>query len=268
MKRYLLSGLLLPMAATMAWSGVVIEMDSPGPAGEVSTDVMYAQGKMLRMDSSNRPGGEMSMIFRGDELLMVEREKNRCQRIDEQGVREMSEQLGGMMAQMQEELAKMPPEQRKMMEKMMKDRMPGGMGEEAPPRRLEKGDTETVGDYTCKITTAYSGDDKLWEVCAAARSAVPEYSEASDAFEAMAEFTESLREMAMKGPMANLLQTPFSDMAEFDGVPVRVRAYQRGRLVSESTLKSVTRRDFDDDWFAAPKGCKVKNLADEMKRGR
>ena len=270
MKRFVLAGVLLVVLGTPVWAGVVIEMEGvvSESGGEAGTDMIYAQGKMLRMDPHESRGGQASMIFRGDELLIVDRDKNRCQKIDERGVRELSEQLGGAMKQMEEQLAQLPPEQRKMMEKMMKDRMPPGMGQEAPPRRVEKGDTEQIGDYTCVVHTLYSGDDKVWEVCSAKESAVSAFTEAMEGFRAMSDFTEQLREMAMRGPFANMFQTPFSDMDSIGGVPIRVRTFAHGQQQSESTLKSVSAKDLDDDFFTAPKGCKVKNLADEIKGGR
>ncbi|MDH3476427.1 MAG: hypothetical protein OEM59_22335, partial [Rhodospirillales bacterium] len=122
MKRLFLCA-LFTLAGTAAWAGVVIEMevtDSPSEV-EAATDTIYADGKKLRIDPhESQGGGRMSMIFRDDELWILDHDKKRCQTIDKQGIEELSTEIGGAMKEMEAQLAKLPPDQRAMMEKMMK----------------------------------------------------------------------------------------------------------------------------------------------------
>lgn len=267
MKHFVLSGVVLALLCSATWGGVVIEMEvkDPGSSDEPDTDTIYAQGEMARMDPHAAAGGDnMSMIFRDETLWLVDHDKRSCQKIDKAGM----EQLGAVMQQMQAELAKLPPQQRAMMEQMMKGKMPGGMGQEAPPRRIEAGGVEQVGEYSCKVQTLFSGDEKVWEVCTAEESAAGAAAEAMGAFRALSRFVEDLRDVLRQGPLADMMESPFQDVNELGGLPVRSRTFADGRVASETTLKSVTRRDLGDDVFSIPKGYEVKNLADEMKRGR
>jgi hypothetical protein len=270
MKKTVFALALFVLVCPMAWPGVVIEMETkdPGSTDEAPVDTIYAQGEMLRMDPHADRDGSMSVIFRDETLWVVSHDEKTCQTIDKQGMEELSQQIGGMMKQMEAELAKLPPEQRAMVEEMMKDQMPGGMpgkGAEAPPRRIDVGAVEQVGDYSCTLRTLYSGDEKIWEVCAAEEGLPAAASEALEAFGAMARFAEQLRESMQQGPFTEMVDTPFYDMDEIGGFPVRTRMFANGRVTDESILKSMVGKNLDESVFAIPKGYKVKNLADEMK---
>jgi hypothetical protein len=271
MKHFVIACVVLALVCSTAWAGVVIEMEvkSPGSSDEAGTDKIYAQGQMARMDPHSTVGsGNMSVVFRDDTLWVVDHDKKTCQKIDKEGMEQLSAELGGAMKQMEAELAKLPPEQRAMMEKMMKGKMPAGMGQEAPPRRIEAGAAEQVGEYSCTVQTLFAGDEKVWEVCAADETAAGAVAEAMEAFRAMSRFTEELRDILQQGPLSEMMETPFQDVNELGGFPVRSRTFANGQVASETTLRSVTRQDLGEDVFSIPKGYKVKDLADEMKRGR
>jgi len=274
MKKLLIACALFGLTCPGVWSGVVIEMEEndPGAPAGAPIDTIYAQGEMLRMDSRAEGSGRMSIIFRDETLWMVSHEEKSCQTIDKEAMEQLSAQIGGVMKQMEAELAKLPPEQRAMMEEMMKSQMPAGMsggGSAGPPRRIEVGAADKVGDYSCTLHTLFAGDEKVWEVCAATEKGLPDAaSEALGAFRAMSRFAEQLRETLQQGPLAEMVSTPFHELDEVNGFPVRVRSFERGRVTSETTLKSITGKDLDADLFEVPDGYQVKNLADEMNRGR
>jgi hypothetical protein len=270
MRRFFVACVLFALPATTAWSGVVVEMEvSSGTSGEKSTDTIYSAGKKLRVDPhKTRESGETSMVFRDGEMLIIDHADKSCRTLDKEGLAELTSQLGGAMKQIQDTLDKLPPEQREMMAKMMQGRLPAGMAEEAPPRRIEKGGTEQVGGRTCTVHTLYSGDQKAWEVCAAKDGEIEGYDELMESFQALSDFTEQLRALASQIPFGAMIDTPFSDIQEIGGVPIRVRTYVRGKLESESTLRSISRRDIDAAMFEAPQGYQVKRLTDDMRRAR
>ena len=274
MRRMLIACTLLVLAWTGAWPGVVIEMEDKNPDTGASApiDTIYAQGEMLRMDSSARGSGRMSIIFRDDTLWMVNHDEKSCQTIDKEGMEQLSAQLGGVMKQMEAELAKLPPEQRAMMEEMMKSKMPAGMagaGTAGPPRRIEVGAVEKVGEYSCTLHTLFAGDDKVWEICAAPEKALPAAtSEALGAFRAMSRFAEQLRDALQQGPLADMIATPFNELTEVNGLPIRVRSFDRGQITNESILKSIASQELDAGVFNVPDGYAVKDLTEGMKAGR
>jgi outer membrane lipoprotein-sorting protein len=266
MKRILVGCAMLAMLGSSAWAGVVIEMEvtSSGGSGSGELETLYAQGDMARMDTHPPRGGEkMSIIFRDQTMWIVNRGKKECQKIDKEGMEALGDQLGSAMKQ----LEALPPEQREMMQKMMKGKMPG-MGE-AAERRLEAGGSDKVGSYACTMHTAWSGDRKVWEVCLADKSAAAEMEEAMGAFQAMSRFTEDLQAALRQGPFAGMIDNPYNKLDELEGFPVRVRTFDRsGKMEHETVMKSITRKDVGAATFSIPEGYEVKDMKEQMARGR
>jgi len=274
MKSLVIACAAVALLCSPALAGVVIEMEvaESGSSGQAEMDTVYAQGEMLRVDPHPRKGGKsQSVIFRDETLWIVDHGKKVCQRLDKKDMEELSAQVGAAMKEMEAQLANMPPEQRAMVEKMMKDKMPGGMagmGQEAPPRRMEVGAGEQIGEYSCTVRTAYAGDEKVWEVCAAEGVNEGAWTEAMTAFGAMSGFMDELRKAFQQGPLAGILESPYYDMKEIGGLPVRVRTFRNGQMESEAILRSLNRQELEDDVFSIPDGYKVKSLAAEIKKGR
>lgn len=271
MKKVICAFALFVLVCPTVWAGVVIEMEESGSTGDAPTHKIYAQGEMLRMDPHVKGGSDdMSVIFRDDRLWIVNHADRTCQTMDKQGMEQIGSQLGAAMKQMEAQLSQLPPEQRAMVEQMMKGKMSAvmpGTGE-APPRRMETGDTEQVGEYSCVVQTLYSGDQKVWEVCAASKNQLSGAFEAMEAFQAISRFVETLREAVQQGPFSRIANTPFYDMDQIDGFPVRVRTFGSGRMTSESTLKSITQKDLEEAIFSVPEGYEMRDLANQISRGR
>ena len=72
-----------------------------------------------------------------------------------------------MMAQLQEQMKNMPPEQRAQMEAMMKGRRRRAMAGMAAPVKTQyrKVGTGTVGKWTCDKYEGFTGEKKVSEVC-------------------------------------------------------------------------------------------------------
>jgi hypothetical protein len=266
MKQLVLRFVLFGLFSSAAWAGVVIEMevtDSKSP-DKAANETFYAQGEMARMDPHPADSAaDMMVIFRDQAMWFVDHNKKVCQKIDKEGMAELSTQLNAIMKQMEN----LPPEQRAMMEEMMKGKMPGMA--EAPPRRVETGAVEKVGDYFCTLHTLYSGEAKVWEVCTAGENMGEDIVEAMGAFRALSSFTGELQEILQQGPFASMIQTPYNELDELDGFPVRVRTFDnKGKVVRESKLKSITSGELAESTFAIPAGYEIKDLKDEMNKGR
>ncbi len=115
--------LLLPPLAN---AGVVMDMVTRDAAGqETDRTRIYAQSKMIRMEQivEDESGPEGTMIFLGNEFIYVDHKEESYIVMDEAMVDDVSAQVSDAMKQMEAELANMPPEQRAMVEQMMKGRM-------------------------------------------------------------------------------------------------------------------------------------------------
>jgi hypothetical protein len=218
---------------------------------------------MTRTDSLTAAGKKMSVIFREQTMYFVDHGKKVCQSIDKKGVDQLSAQLDDVMKQMES----LPPEQRAMMEKMMKGKLPDDR--EPPNWRIEPGGTDQVGDFPCTLYTFYSDEDKVKEVCAADESTVGDLVEIMDAVQALSRFAEGLMKVARNLPFADMMEGVYEAVPEIEGFPVRTKWFDSdGKITQERTVKSITRRDIGEEVFEIPQGYKMKSLEKELKKGR
>jgi len=110
-------------------------------------------------------GATQVFIYRGDKQLMwmLNPALSTYSEMTSEDLAATREKLDGMQAQMKEAMKNMPPEQRAMMEKMMKDRMPKAAVE---VQRTVKatGETKAVNGYPCAeyIVTTDKGSSDVW----------------------------------------------------------------------------------------------------------
>ena len=267
MKSKFVAGVLLILAvASPSLAGVVIEFETSdlGADGRKSQDTIFAQEEMLRME----PGkggmhGDFVMIFRDAAMFLVNPQERTFYRMDEDEVEAMASQLSDAMKQMEKQLANVPAEQRAMMEKMMKGKMPG-MG--TPPEiSVKEEGSEKIGEYSCTKYVVYEDGEKAMEMFAAQLSQVKEAEEAMGAFRAMARLAEKMAGALSKGPLSGMDQGPFRLLNQMEGFPVLTRQFANGRAIQETHLTSITSKDLEEDLFSPPDGYKQ---ADPFRGGR
>jgi len=263
MKNIIWTAAIWGALSCQSFAGVVIEMVSRdlNSNQETSADKIYAEGKMVRIESHQEgTTDQTTTIFRDETLFIVNHQDQTYHRMDKDSMTRMGSQMSDAMKQMEAELAKLPPEQRAMMERMMTGRMPGGMpagtGSDRPQRRIEVGGDEQVGEYSCTMYTVYRGTDKTQEICAAPVSQIAAAEEAMDAFQAMARFSKQFAESVQQSPLAAPLDNPLQLLDEINGFPVLVREFDGGLASSEVFLKSATRQSLSNELFSVPDGYK------------
>ena len=263
-KRALAALAILAALIAPALAGVVVEMERKDLAsGQTEpADKIFAQGTKIRMEPS---GANQAIIFRNEELLIINHSDKTYYRMDRESLEALSKQMDAAMQQMEAQLANMPAEQRAMMEKMMKGRMGG---EELPKPEMKAEGVEQVGEYSCEKYALYRGDQKTLEVLSAPASEVGDAGQAMEAFQAMAKFSSEVLSSFRKGPLAGLAENPLEAMDQIDGFPVLSRAFENGVAVSETILKSAEGQDLADDLFEAPKGYRLVDPVKEAQMGR
>ncbi len=265
----LVSALALPLP-TLAGSVLVLEMteyyeDPP----MVSTIEISSQGGASRMEVA-APGRDESggMIYRGGsgEMIALDHGEKSYYVLDEASMQQMGEQLGSAMKQMQEALEAMPPEQRAMAEKMMKQHLPESMGQaDRPPATLHRtGREDTVNGFDCDYYEVQRQGIKVRELCVTAWDELPGGQDIADAMTDMAGFfermTSTLSEQTGIGVMGGQ-QEMFEHLKEVDGYPVLTREFDSsGNVVSESVLESVTSEDLAPSLFEPPAGYRKMSL--------
>ncbi len=265
LRRALTNAALLAAVSAPLFGGAQFEMSSrpSSTASPVLADRMSAEDGALRFDQLDANGTPtQSMIFRNNEMVIVNHGDKSYLRITEKFVAEIAkqmEQATAAMKQMQEQMANMPPQQRQMMEKMLKGKMPG-MPAALPAVRLERGDAGNFESYTCNYYKLFIGEEFQQQMCAASADQVTGADELLAAAKNMQAFSRKLTEAVPQIPMGAALNGTFDVISQMDGFPVVTRDYKDGRLVSERFLSSAETVSFSPNHFSPPKGYKEKEF--------
>jgi hypothetical protein len=265
----MISSVALLLVANSAIAGSVVKLESldhnsnPPLSGTVEVSV---EGNALRLEGST-PGTEESgsLIYKGgiEELTAIDHQSKQYYVIDQETMEQMIGQVSGAMQQMEAALAELPPEQRAMAERMMKQRMPQ-MQPEVQLQTLQKtGETETINGYECEIYDVMESGRKTRDMCVAPWDSIEGGAEFAEVMVEMADFFEAMRKGFSKGG-ADLMGSRsevFSHMRDINGFPVRSRGYNKaGKLANESVLISSEKRNIDPAIFAPPAGYQQSSL--------
>ena len=138
---------LLGMAGT-ANAGVVfrIEVQDLFAGGQVEITEIKIDGNRMRTDSGGSNPTTMIFLGESDEMYMIDHTEKTYIVMDRETVEAMANRMSEAMQQMEAAMAQVPPEQREMMERMMKGRM-GNLQSTAPhvePVVRSLGESESV----------------------------------------------------------------------------------------------------------------------------
>ena len=214
----------------------------------------------MRAESSGPTGGKQVVMFDGGKevLTMVDPDKKTYTQLTRADVDALGAQMAGAqsqmsaaMAQMEQQLKSMPPDQRAQVEAMMKGRMGGAgtPGAAAPKIQYRKAGTATVGKWTCDKYDGFEGAQKMSEVCTVNPKAL---GFAASDFEVtkqlMAFFKRLMPQMANQ-----MFSIGTPEEQGFSGVPVRqMITVGRRRITTE--ISEVSRQTFPDSLFQVPAG--------------
>ncbi len=263
------TALALALAAPLA-AGVVFEVETTehdASPPRVESSQMSVEGKNLAMDVPPSPGSRSGgkAIFRGDrrEMVIVDHDTKSYVVVDEAAMQQLAGQLAGVSKQIEEALKNVPEEQRAMVEKMMKERMPQ-QAPAAPALDIRRtGERAEQAGYPCVKYEVLRDGAKVRELWVTDWGNVEGGSEAAGAFVAMAEFMSDLLDSLPVGAGApgGLGDSVVAQMKEIDGFPVVTREFDAGgELESESTLRSSSRRTLDPAEFEPPAGYKRRSM--------
>ena len=240
---------MLAAAVVPALAGTVMEMTQKNTAGEPTDRARVTiDGSRLRMDleiRGDKPAN--SVIFRGDreELMLLDHGKAQAMVIDRATLDRLSAQLGAAMKEMEQAMAGMPPEQRKMMEQMMQGRMKGMM-ESAPPLEVSKtSETGTTNGYPWVRYEMTRGGDKFQDLLVTDWSNLDAKASDFEVFQEMAKFFQSFLE-GFGSKMPTFAENPFN-----------------GSPAGETELTSVKSEDVAGALFENP-GYKVQKIDPSM----
>ena len=260
------------LAATPLFAGVVFEMetkDHDSSPPRMESIAMLVDGRNLKSEpgASDR-NSQSTMIYRGDrrEMVVIDHGNESYFVMDRETMKAMSGQMSQAMKQMQEALKKVPAEQRAMVEKMMKQRMPAMQPPRRPAGELRKtADRADLHGYPCVKYEVLREGRKIRELWVTDWSNVEGAGEVAGVFRDMAAFFSEMLESFSSGAGPGLSQTVgdnvFRHMNELDGFPVVTKNYGNdGSLTGESALRSAKHRAVDPAEFEPPAGYKRREM--------
>lgn len=262
----LLSSLLF---AATSYADVVFNMDQKDTATETTG---RSEGKVknqnIRLDYYE--DGEKldgTMVFRGDtgNLIMINHEDKTYMVLDEATIESIGTQMNEAMKQMQEALKDVPPDQRDMVEKMMKERMPGMAGGEQEKPEVKKAGSGKVGDYSCTKYDVYKGDTKIMQHCVTPWSKITGGEEMKNAMITMGDFMDNMAEKfsstsGFAGAGVQGERNMFKLLRKMDGFPVQTIMYSDGEQIGESNLVSSKEETVEAAEFEPPADYKLQKI--------
>ena len=231
--------------------GVVIyqEQTQPGKETAKGSSTFYFGKEKIRIESTGQ-GSDSVIIFDANRkvIWMINSAEKSYFEMTEEDVNKMSRAMEDMKKQM----AGMPASQRAMMERMMKGRMP--QERKIDIQKIRSG--EKVGEYTCLFYEVSVNGKKESEVWTASVDQLHMKPGDFAVIKEMMKMFELLQRNAPGGG-SSALATGGDQM---EGFPVRTVKYQGDKVIFESKVVRVERKDLEDALFAVPNGYKKKTM--------
>ncbi len=240
-----------------ASSEIIMAVSASADATPTQQIAISIQGADLRVDGkldvSNKNAAQLIYQGNSQTLLMIDHDKRTYAAMDKKTMEDMKAKIDSAMQQMEAQLAQMPPEQRQMMEKMMKGRMP--MLAQQPVEDVEefqKTDrVASAGGYDCLITEVISAGTRISEICVAPWSEIKGAEEIETTFNGMIElFTRMFTSLSQSLPVK--VRMPFTNMQQLDGFPVIVTNFKGDSVTQVTKLVSIADKTFPNGFFEAP----------------
>ena len=251
---------VLAGAPAYAADGILIAQKVTS-GGKTTTSETQIEKTRMRTEVTGPTGRRNIMIFDGGAqvMRMIDEGAKTYSEITKADLDRLSAQMQGAMAQLQQQMQNLPPEQRARMEAMMQGAGRGiaGMAAAQRPEYHKAGGTDKVGRWTCEKYEGTRNGAKVSEMCTVDPSAAG--FTAAD-FEITKEFAEFFSKMMPQG-MERLFSVGTAGPAGFSGFPVRALNFDSsGKVTSTMELTDVSRQSFPDSIFAVPAGYQKKEF--------
>jgi hypothetical protein len=220
--------------------------------GTQSTTTQIQMDKDHIRVESRSSGDEAAFVFDGPKQIarLINVSKKTYMELTKADVDRMKAQMDAAMAQMQQQLRGLPPEQRAMVEQMMRGRGMANAAMAAPKVDYRQTGSDKVGQWTC---TKYEGSvsgQKTTEVCTVDPK---DFGLTAADFEAARQLSEFLKTMMPQMQDSAFVNgTPQGE--GFSGVPVRRTSFRNGAVDTVTEVTETRRQAFPASTFEVPAG--------------
>jgi hypothetical protein len=261
---------VLLAASSASAQGIVISMREMRGT-QTSTTQMQFDATHVRTEV--RQGADpVTVVFDGSAqvLRLINPVRKSYSELTQAEAQQMGQQLSTTLAMMQAQLAKLPPEQRKIMEDMLKGRggrglpgLPGADPSAAERTTYTRTGTSKVGQWPCTTYDGLRGTEKVSEICAARGS---DFGLTAADFQVTRQLSDFLRSL-LPQVADDIALFGSAEEQGFSGFPVRRTTFSNGQPVSTTELIEVKREAIPESMFTVPAGFTKESIFSGLGRG-
>ncbi len=213
--------------------GRTVEFRIQDGHGKITSD----QGEPIYYDHTKRTA------------YIVDKAKGAVIPMDEEGAKAMSARLAEAQKKIEEQMKTMPPEQRAMVEKMLKEQGSGlpPPGQRAPLKFAKSGGGK-VGSWPCDTYSA-TADGRTVEVCTAAPATLGLAAEDEAVFDGFLDLSEKMAGESATGLGAG-------DNRGFPGLPLERAESRDGKVTDRFTIEAIKQEKMNAADLTVPAGLK------------
>lgn len=258
--------------AGIAQAGVIIRVESEDikAGGPLEVSEMKVDGNRMRADSGGEDATTMIFLGDSDEMYFIDHKEKTYMVMDRETIEAMGNKMSEAMKQMEEALKNVPPEQREMVERMMKGKMKGTptSAPRSEPEVRSLGQSGSVSGFDCDWKEVTRDNVVELKACVCDWTDLPGGAELRQIGLKMKDFASAIVDSlsTTMGPMGVLAENPMSSSMALEGFPLITEDFQNGTLSRRSTFKSIEEGTIADDEFIPPSGYKKQDVAASMRR--
>lgn len=246
--------LTLMLSAAMLQAQGLTLVEQQTREGKTTTNQIQLDKTHMRAES-HASGEGMAFVF--DEGAQVARVINMEKKTYMELNRAFMQQMQAQLAQVQEQLKALPPDQRAVLEQALRGRggTLGASAAQAPKFEYRQTGSDRVGQWSCTKYEGYQGQQKLSEICTVDPKALGVT--AAD-FEVAKHLADFLKEFLPQASNQILVAGASADQG-FSGIPVRRTTFVNGRAETVSEIKEIRHEAIPASAFEVPAGFKREN---------
>ncbi len=262
--RYLWVVFVLLLGFQFIYAGYVVTVQEEFYEPNVTQTItkVYVQGDMMRMDFEEE-GQKQAVLYNKStqEMWMINFTKGTYTKIDREKMKQMysgvQERMEAAMEKMKAEMEKLPPEQRAMIEQMMKGQMPEQPGKvELPKREVKKvASNQKINQWVCDKYEVYENGQLYQEVWVVPPAKLAAAAAVQPFFKAMADFWKEVIPKDQSGEL-DFSRFVAQEFEGIPGLPVFEKEYENGKLVRKMELQELVEKDVNSTYFEIPKNLK------------
>lgn len=250
--------------APAAQGGVILktlERDATGK-DQTTTTLSVEDGKLLieNMAVGAQQANDV-VIFKEGVLIAVDHERKSYTVFDKATMQSVASSVNKAMAELEQKMAQMTPEQRAMVEKMMGKEALNTSKPAAPAIQFKNtGKREKAGKYDCALWQAEVNGQVRWQHCVVPFGQVEGGEEMVQVMKKMSAMVEDITKSMNANWMKSALDAGWEGIRNIDGYPVLTRGFSDGKPDSETILVSSQKASIDAARFEPPAGYKQQQL--------